>query len=228
MVLLGHRMKDEHALREMEDNQQATHLPSVSKTHSMILVNKMLGAEYRGVFYQRTNFFFRLDHPNMARGYYGIESIAHDRTIAVVPAFWRIPSDFVSNIRHCTLFVELSVIESLAFAFDKSQRFTEYMPILDAALAGSVGVLLVNMRQLRNLHLIWDTDLEDRGPSKSDDPREMQVKTDEYNWRVFIWQFMILKARPSLQHVSIKVGNARRALQLKARRERNGQLVRYA
>jgi len=96
--------------------------PELQK-HGMILVSKTISAEYRQAFYERTNFFLRIDN----RQAYKAIPILHRMSVtaadrfqlqderitakdATLPNFWDAPDAMLRNLRHCTLFVELGEI----------------------------------------------------------------------------------------------------------------------
>jgi hypothetical protein len=143
------------ALKKQKNSRQESSLPSVTKTHSMMLVNKELGREYRRVYYKRTSFIFHLNHSNMARGLYSIGSEAYDYRVQPIPDFWQATPELFSGLHHCTLYVELSAVEWLCRQNgEHPQRFTTHTPIADAALTSAVHTLIRYMPSLTNLQLV--------------------------------------------------------------------------
>jgi hypothetical protein len=125
----------ERAFKRQKNSQKEPSLPSVTRTHSMMLVNKELGREYRFVYYERTSFFFHLNHSNMARGLHSIGPEAYDYRVQPLPDFWQATPELFSGLRHCTLYVELPAVESLFSQNDEHQLHT---PIADTALTSAV------------------------------------------------------------------------------------------
>jgi hypothetical protein len=145
----------ERALKRQKHSRQESSLPSVTRTHSMMLVNKELGREYRCVYYERTSFFFHLNHSNMARGLYSIGSEAYDYRVQPLPDFWQASPELFSGLRHCTLYVELSAVELLfSQNGEHPQCFTTHPPIIDAALTSAVHTLIRYMPSLTTLQLV--------------------------------------------------------------------------
>jgi hypothetical protein len=145
----------ERAFERQKNSQQEPSLPSVTRTHSMMLVNQELGREYRFVYYERTSFFFHLHHSNMARGLYSIGPEAYDYRVQPLPEFWQATPELFSALRDCTLYVELSAVESLLSQNGKhSQRLTTHRPIADTALTSAVHTLIKYMPFLTTLQLV--------------------------------------------------------------------------
>jgi hypothetical protein len=145
----------ERAFKRQKNSRHESSLPSVTRTHSMMLVNQELGREYRFVYYERTSFFFHLHHANMARGLHSIGPEAYDYRVQPLPEFWQATPELFSALRDCTLYVELSAVESLLSQNRKHpQRLTTHRPIIDTALTGAVHTLIRYMPCLTTLQLV--------------------------------------------------------------------------
>ncbi|PSN62128.1 hypothetical protein BS50DRAFT_680401 [Corynespora cassiicola Philippines] len=85
------------------------------RTHGMLLANRALSSEYSKAYYERTNFFLRIDpsnaftavpHLRRAEPLYG-EHI--DPPLPQLPPFWNAPT-MIKNLRKATVYIEIGEI----------------------------------------------------------------------------------------------------------------------
>ncbi|KAF1994770.1 hypothetical protein P154DRAFT_567091 [Amniculicola lignicola CBS 123094] len=102
-----------------EEDDPSLTLPPL-RTHAMILASRQLSAEYRQAYYERTNFFLRVDSTNAFRTLPQLASSSSttpsllsatsNSAASSLPNFWNAPVALLSSLRHCTLYVEIGDI----------------------------------------------------------------------------------------------------------------------
>ncbi len=206
---------------------QPTSITSITRTHSMVLVCKQLGAEYRQVYYESTKFEFNVTTHNVLRALPSLaeENRPEDNPNGLFPTLncWGVSNDLFPNLRRCDLHIGLTNIE-LAMYSDPSQEEDIILDAyLDNSITQTVKALIASMHQVRQIHLAWITHVPGRLPltvgkrlnlpyrkglridprrsygSLSSEPwfPEHTTAIEEYNWNLFVKEFALVLMRKS-------------------------------
>lgn len=218
---------------EQEMYQFAQSVPpmpvSVTTTHSMILVSKQLGAEYRQTYFNRTRFFLRIGLHNVLEGIPHLITASPERLI--FPNFWRTSPELFENLRSCTLYIELGDIEKAVHVDRLHPSGVLKDTTFDTNITTAIQALIASMRQLQNVKLVWSTSCSDRVPlSLRTDPTPLHTfhhawqrprlpldkAMTDYNRGVFIDAFAnTLMAKKSIRQFYISIGDEVEDLDIK-------------
>lgn len=138
---------------------------TVMRTHSMVLVNKTLGAEYRMVYYNRTDFFFRIHRDNVLTGLPHLREAFVRQDAPQTPNFWHAPGALFHNLWRCTLHIELGELEQ-GLCADRldPERGAMKDTAFDTHMSTPVRNLLAQMHQLRAVKIFWAAGIQRRAP----------------------------------------------------------------
>lgn len=221
--------------------------PQIRK-HGLGFVSKMIGAEYRLAFHERTHFFLRIDSQNAFRG---APTLGSNQVMQREPNefnnFWNAPSALLANLRHCTLYIELGDIASCPEsihslsqvirsskaseamrvreemkAFSSYEQLKAQDKLFDREIQAAIYILIERMGQLRSVQVVWDTTVSRPSRSSVRNSRLSHRNTNlATNWE---WKELgaplvdTLLERPHLRKIQVKVGDARDDTVYKAQR----------
>ncbi|KAF1955664.1 hypothetical protein CC80DRAFT_76908 [Byssothecium circinans] len=208
------RYDNSHVNQSMFD---AAH-PKVQNKHSALFISKQFSSEYRQCYYERTTFFLRIDHENAMNAV----SDWTERSVKV-PRFWGDSDLLVSNLRHCTLYIELCDIVSFessssrpsvpgSFHNASSPKNSERIPLpashtqdpSKSPILAAILSLLSAMQQLRTINFVWVTTRpQSRWSWDRKDACAPGRKWEELGQPVV----EILKGKRNITKMRIKVGN---------------------
>ncbi|CAO2654800.1 Nn.00g115330.m01.CDS01 [Neocucurbitaria sp. VM-36] len=259
-------IRDDSAVQQEHEHQvgQAPRTPEpvkATRTHSMIIVSKQLSSEYRQVYYERTNFFFHISTSNISHGIPHLipqpnpaSSPNPSQPQQRIPNFWpTAPLSLFQNLRNCTLYIELSLIESSIHPLRLHPNGALSTTAFDTRITSALKTLLTSMRQLRTVKIIWSTPLPNRLPLSVVEDRlllrslavpskvmfkeratferekeEMQLANvravTTYNWDMFIAPFVdVLIGKRGVRGFMIRVGDAWQEMEYKQQRGEGGK-----
>lgn len=122
----------------------------ITSTHSMCLVSRKLGAEYRQLYYERTRFFLRIHLGNVL---HGIPHLIHGTSASeAFPDFWGAPKILFEYLRECTVYVELGDIEE---ALHRQGIVGFLAEGVCEEIVRAVKMLIGVMCRLRSVHVVF-------------------------------------------------------------------------
>ncbi|OAL54402.1 hypothetical protein IQ07DRAFT_267386 [Pyrenochaeta sp. DS3sAY3a] len=225
----------------LDEPSQATPA-TVTKTHGMVLVNKTLGAEYRMVYYNRTDFFFRIHCDNVLTGIPQLREAFVRQDAPQIPNFWHSPNALFHNLWRCTLHIELGELEQ-GLCADRldPDRGAMKDTAFDKHMSTAVRNLLAQMHQLRTVKIFWVGSIQRRAPLAKlaaagpemnalpwkewpEDAREVAIDYSIDAFFVPIVSRMLLK-KDSLREFLVHVGRHGYYMECKASRVGSGPWI---